>query len=459
MSPVALLFSSDEDNSGQLIQALRELELEVAPCPDIFTAVEWLTSRTFDVIVADWDCGPEASFLLKNAGELKLNKAAFTLALTSGKSNLATQEDSPDLVLTKPLIPDQIKYALLANDRFLGCMKAWIARGDLAEPQQATPSVASVEKIEGRRPQLKQPSPMPLAERPAEPSPAPVYKYGESSAPLNLTFATLDRRPFRFVHQRNRSQPVSGKIKSFVRNKFLWGATLTVAVSVGCIFGQPVRVRSVFASVATVYRQALEMKSIKLQPPEDATGPDPAALAEAAPSQPRYPSSRARAVPVPTTLSPDQITEPPPQTLQADAHLEQNRIPSTATKVKIPESLRVPQPEAATIQTASLRRSPSLLSQVEPVSLPEDLSQTLLLDKVQPRYPEQALKAGLQGVVVLQAWIGTDGSIRDLKLVDGSLLLGKAAVKAVKQWRYRPYLRNGVAVEAQTYVTVNFKLP
>ena len=69
------------------------------------------------------------------------------------------------------------------------------------------------------------------------------------------------------------------------------------------------------------------------------------------------------------------------------------------------------------------------------------------------------MKAGLQGPVVLQAWIGRDGSVRELKLVNGSFLLAKAAVSAVKQWRYRPYVRNGVAVEAETYVTVNFKLP
>jgi protein TonB len=87
------------------------------------------------------------------------------------------------------------------------------------------------------------------------------------------------------------------------------------------------------------------------------------------------------------------------------------------------------------------------------------LSQGLLLKKVAPSYPEKALKAGLQGAVVLQAWIDRDGSIRDLKLVDGSLLLGQAAVKAVKQWRYKPYVRNGVAVEAETYITVNFRLP
>ena len=119
----------------------------------------------------------------------------------------------------------------------------------------------------------------------------------------------------------------------------------------------------------------------------------------------------------------------------------------------------MPQPEVGPVRTASLRRSPSLLSQVEPVSLSEDLSQRLLLQRVTPGYPEQALKAGLQGVVTLQAWIGKDGNIRDLKLVDGSLLLGQAAVKAVKQWRYKPCLRNGVAVEAETYVTVNFRLP
>ena len=107
----------------------------------------------------------------------------------------------------------------------------------------------------------------------------------------------------------------------------------------------------------------------------------------------------------------------------------------------------------------SLKRSPGLLSQVEPVNLAEDLSQALLLQKVTPSYPQQALKAGVEGAVILQAWIGKDGSIRDLKLVDGSLLLGRAAVEAVRQWRYKPYLRNGVAVEAQTYVTVNFRLP
>jgi TonB family protein len=448
MSPVTLLFSSDAETSSQLAQALGELELAVEPCPDIFTAVEWLTSRSFDVVVADWDSGPEAAFLLKNTRELKLNKAAFTLAVRSGTSNLAAAGDAPDLVLTKPFVPDQVKYALLTNDRFLGCMRAWVGRGDFAQAPEATPRA----NVERRPPPSEQPSPKPLAARPAQPSPAPSYAYSEASAPLNLTFATLDRRPFRAHHREH----VSGKVRNYSRHKFLWGSTLTVIfVCVGCIFGQPLRIQSVFASVATVYHQALEIKHRRSQSDDNATASELAALARAAAPQSKHPALRVRALTVHPTSQPDQTPEPSAATLQADAHPDQVRLPS---RVSIPESLTQPPPEA-TVRTVSLRRSPSLLSQIEPVSVPEDLSRALLLDKVQPSYPEQALKAGLQGVVVLEAWIGKDGSIRDLKLVNGSFLLGKAAANAVKQWRYRPYLRNGVAVEAETYITVNFKLP
>jgi len=56
--------------------------------------------------------------------------------------------------------------------------------------------------------------------------------------------------------------------------------------------------------------------------------------------------------------------------------------------------------------------------------------------------------------VVLQAWIGRDGSIQDLKLVRGSFLFGSGRVSSVKQWRYQPYLINGRAVEAETFVTL-----
>lgn len=442
-----------------MVQALGELELEIERCPDVFTAIEWLTSRSFDVIVADWDSGPEAAFLLKNARDLKLNKAAFTLALTSGTSALADEADGPDLVLSKPLVPDQVKYAMLSNDRFLGCMKAWIARGDFAQAQPAAPAAVSDARNIEQQASLDQPSPVFPVARSVQPSPTPGYLRGESSAPLHLTFATLDRGLFRSMNRQNDAATGSGRVKRYRPNRFLWGSVLTVAfVSVGYIFGQPLRIQSVYASVAAVYKQALEMRSSKAKMFESDLDSDAAALARTADSR-RSGSGRSRVHPVPpqATLLPDQLSESPAGTPQAD--LDQSRLQATASPIQIPGSLRTPLPEPTELQPVSLMRSPSLLSQMEPVSLPENLSQALLLQKVTPSYPEQALKAGLQGVVVLQAWIGKDGSIRDLKLMDGSFLLGQAAVKAVKQWRYKPYLRNGVAVEAQTSVTVNFRLP
>jgi len=111
------------------------------------------------------------------------------------------------------------------------------------------------------------------------------------------------------------------------------------------------------------------------------------------------------------------------------------------------------------IRSVAARITPTLLGGLEPVNLSEEIAAKLLLEKVEPSYPRQALQAGLQGPVVLQAWIARDGSIRDLKLIRGSLLLGQAAYGAVKQWKYKPYMLNGQAVETQTLVTVNFTLP
>jgi protein TonB len=59
----------------------------------------------------------------------------------------------------------------------------------------------------------------------------------------------------------------------------------------------------------------------------------------------------------------------------------------------------------------------------------------------------------------LLATIGKDGNISSLKQLSGDRMLGHAALDAVKQWKYRPYLLDGQPVEIQTQITVNFKLP
>jgi protein TonB len=82
----------------------------------------------------------------------------------------------------------------------------------------------------------------------------------------------------------------------------------------------------------------------------------------------------------------------------------------------------------------------------------------MLIHRVAPVYPREAKLRRIQGDVVLQAVISKEGWIKDLLLISGHPLLVPAAMGAVEQWRYKPYLLNGEPVEVDTHVTVHFQL-
>jgi protein TonB len=77
---------------------------------------------------------------------------------------------------------------------------------------------------------------------------------------------------------------------------------------------------------------------------------------------------------------------------------------------------------------------------------------------VQPSYPMLARQMKVQGAVILQALISADGTIQDLKVLSGPAILASAAQEAVRQWRFKPYLQNGVPVETEAKITVNFTI-
>jgi TonB family protein len=85
--------------------------------------------------------------------------------------------------------------------------------------------------------------------------------------------------------------------------------------------------------------------------------------------------------------------------------------------------------------------------------------QGLVLSKPNPIYPETAKRNRVSGTVVIKAVIGSDGRIHQMKLVqvpDPDLAI--AAVAAVRQWTYKPYTLNGVPVDVETQITVNFNI-
>jgi periplasmic protein TonB len=81
-----------------------------------------------------------------------------------------------------------------------------------------------------------------------------------------------------------------------------------------------------------------------------------------------------------------------------------------------------------------------------------------LIESVSPIYPSQARRSHVEGTVVLTAVIMEDGTVRDVKVVEGPATLAQSAVDAVKQRRYQPFELDGKPVKNEIRIRVDFKL-
>jgi len=86
------------------------------------------------------------------------------------------------------------------------------------------------------------------------------------------------------------------------------------------------------------------------------------------------------------------------------------------------------------------------------------MTEGMLVRRIEPRYPPAALIARIEGPVKIKAVINREGIIQQTEVLSGSPLLTGAALEAIRQWRYRPYILNGEPVEVETEITVNFVL-
>jgi len=156
--------------------------------------------------------------------------------------------------------------------------------------------------------------------------------------------------------------------------------------------------------------------------------------------------------------------------LPAPVYEQPQPPPVQSVRATIPASLRgsapITPPVVVTVTPAQMMpvsspAVPPISTQQfsEPVLVSEEAERALLAHSVPPAYPQEALAQKLRGVVILQATIGRDGAVEDLKIVRGNFILCKAAIAAVKQWRFQPYTVSGHAAQVQTYLTLNFTAP
>jgi protein TonB len=463
MSPKSLIFSSDQETSRQLGQALYEFGFEVEYCPEIFAAVEKLTSHSYQVIAADWDDGVEASFLLKTARELKANCEAFAIALARPETVPVAKRSGASIVLNKPILPGQTRQTLLGTPAFASRVRIIPQEPQIA--QNPYNQLVHAQSSKGNTLSY-------VKARTASLSPVSQHEVVSLSEPVS-PIVPVNGDPFQpspiqtlFSGGVHRSHHKGGT--KFLRR--IWrGATFSMfVVAGGMLLYGPVRSGAVTISVKEMYRVARETTQGWLKPAATHGEPILAEIPEDH-SLPSLPQGVTRIQLGPTVNG----STPPDVDFSADRSRQLELLPITQSLPVmpqlqpsptysygrgIPQSLRTPlQPVSA--RDSGSRLSLSLLAALEPVSITEETSEKLLVQKIQPVYPDLAIRTGQQGTVVLQALIGKNGLIQDLKLMGGSLLLGEAAFHAVRQWRYKPYFLNGHAVDAQTLITVDFKLP
>jgi TonB family protein len=123
----------------------------------------------------------------------------------------------------------------------------------------------------------------------------------------------------------------------------------------------------------------------------------------------------------------------------------------------------------STTGTSEPLAAPQTLSPTQPPSVQQsetqgrihvaqEVSQAMIVSRVPPRYPRDAIAKGVQGKVNMLAVISKTGDVEDLRVIDGDPLLTSAAINAVKQWKYRPYLVQSGPVEMETTISVIFTI-
>ena len=110
------------------------------------------------------------------------------------------------------------------------------------------------------------------------------------------------------------------------------------------------------------------------------------------------------------------------------------------------------------IVSAAPAAVPKVAAPPQKIRVSSGVAQANKIQGSNPPYPPLARQARIQGTVVLQAVIGKDGTIQNLRVVSGHPMLAQAALEAVRLWRYKPTLLNGEAVDVDTTINVNFTL-
>ena len=438
--------------------ACKSAGIRVEICSDIFSAIEKGKTRAFSCVIADWADQPEASFLLRRARESTPNRGTLAVAIVDHEPTAAEMCDNRlDFLIYRP-ISDEEACAVLAK----ACERMQPSNGaEIRESsQEADPSSggtrATSAAAESEHSQQHQPPAFPQAD-------AAEANSGEIA--INEIATNEDKERPQGHNYALGFRRALAAVFVLAAAFFLWRSHEAIEyLSRTPEGGFHVLRESVAAFFYLNNSGALPAATAGTDAHEDAYfSRDPASSRTQTP---------ALGVVAPESTLPETRMPLPkaadfPQPVPVVEH--QDSAPIHREHAAVPESMKTSPPIAppvvVTVNAAQMmpvsvpQTTPAIQQLSEPVAVSEEAVRALLIHTVDPAYPPEALAQKLHGTVVLQAVVGRDGSVEDLKIVRGYFILGQAAIAAVKQWRFQPYTLNGHAAATQTVITINFSYP
>jgi TonB family protein len=163
-----------------------------------------------------------------------------------------------------------------------------------------------------------------------------------------------------------------------------------------------------------------------------------------------------KSAPAPKKQLPAAKSVAEPQPADAPATVTRTVLPPLDVEVVAGDNHRKIHPGSNTTKV-ELTRPAQAAATFAPATNAAELDR-MSADIPQPSYPLLAQHMNVQGSVILQAIIGADGVVQDLHVLSGPAILASAAQEAVREWRFKPVLQNGSAVETKAKITVNFNI-
>ena len=500
----ALLLSPDDQAVSAITAVLEEMSVTWERPLDGPSAAKKLNSQSFDLVLVDCENLPAAKLIFDVCRRSQLGTNPVPIAIVDGRAGLPTAfRLGAELILTKPVAKDQARTTIrtavsrvrkdesvrtihpfeeppsepthaAVPEKYTHAAAAGAtsspassesAHAPSAEPMTANMSSATEEIRAAAAPATKlypdafnakpaAPSVpateifMPAAKPPAQPSDDPVLADLESDSPTPVFSSYAEPQ------KKGRGS--------------LWALLLLMVAGGGLYaawmyqpgfreFAQPQidRVMGMISGGGT----SQPTNSPRTTP---ATAPVPVkAPATQAATDAATPVSDAA-----TTAAGASTPSPTPESSDAAADSTTPAVPSatatTAVASPAPDNAKSNTPaEPKKIVVAALPSASDgeLPGEKDAVILSSQGAEKRLIRHLLPAYPADARKAGIEGTVVLKTVVSAAGTVDGVRLVEGNSSLAAAAIRSVKQWRYRPYLRNGKAKPFQTIVLVEFQRP